>query len=110
MFWLVNPDDYNVLGRKFPNISENAIFFARTGIGNLFFVEDGVTGQNINYLNKHIGQVNLVSRGFADFMEFMLPSETVWKNDCYGKIELKAIKKQTFKPDECVTFIDSRQS
>lgn len=35
--------------------------------------------KNTNYLNTHIGQVNLVSRGFADFMEFMLPSETVWK-------------------------------
>ncbi|WP_414655245.1 GAD-like domain-containing protein [Flavobacterium sp. UBA7682] len=58
LFWLVNPDDYNVLGRKFPNISENAIFFARTGIGNLFLwrmeLQDKILIISINISDKLI--------------------------------------------------------
>lgn len=105
LFWFVNPDEYNSLAKKFPNVSNNAIVFARTGLGNLFLIDDGITGKNINYLNTHNGQLNLVSRGFADFIEFMISSESVWKTDCYGKIELKATKKQTLLPDECLTFV-----
>lgn len=105
LFWFVNPDEYNVFARKFQNVSNNAIVFGRTGMGNLFVIDDGITGKNINYLNTHTGQVNLVSRGLADFIEFMIPSESIWKTDCYGKIELKAIKKHSLLSDECLTFI-----
>ncbi len=105
LFWFVNPDEYSTVARKFPNVSNNAIVFARTGLGNLFLLDDGITGKNINFLNVHNGQLNLVSRGFADFIEFMIPSESVWKTDCYGKIELKATKENNLLPDECLTFV-----
>jgi len=39
LFWLVNPDEYNDIAIKFPNVSEGAIVFARTGLGNLFLYE-----------------------------------------------------------------------
>lgn len=106
LFWLVNPDEYNDLAKQFPDVSKDAIVFARTGVGNLFIMQKGLTGDNIEYLNTHTGKVNLADRGFSNFLRFNLPADSFWKEDCYGKIELKAnVKYGQMEADECYTFV-----
>lgn len=105
LFWFVNPDEYNDLARNFPNVSETAIVFARTNVGNLFLLEKLDIGDSITYLNVHKGKTNVVSTNFEIFIEFDIATDEFWKRDCYGKIELNAIKKYTLLPDECLTFV-----
>lgn len=105
LFWFVNPDEYNDLARNFPNVSETAIVFARTNVGNLFLLEKLDIGDSITYLNVHKGKTNVVSTNFEIFIEFDIATDQFWKRDCYGKIELNAIKKYTLLPDECLTFL-----
>jgi hypothetical protein len=105
LFWFVNPDEYNNLARNFPNVSETAIVFARTNVGNLFLLEKLDIGDSITYLNVHKGKTNVVSTNFEIFIEFDIATDEFWKRDCYGKIELNAVKKHTVLPYECLTFV-----
>ncbi len=105
LIWFVNPDDYNDLVKKFNCVSDNAIVFARTNLGNLFLLEKLDIGDSITYLNVHSGKTNVVSTNFEIFIEFDIATDEFWKRDCYGKIELKAIKKHSLLSDECLTFI-----
>ncbi|HWI93204.1 MAG TPA: T6SS immunity protein Tdi1 domain-containing protein [Flavisolibacter sp.] len=106
LFWLINPDEYNEIAKKFPDVTNDALVFARTGIGNLFLFEQGISGKNINYLNTHTGIKSLAARGFDDFFQWLIGTETFWMSKCYGKIELKINKKYgQMKADECYTFV-----
>ena len=106
LFWLVNPDDYNSLARKYSNVTENAIVFARTSIGNLFLLEKLNIGEAITYLNIHTGKTEIISTSFEVLFEFDIVIDSFWKEECYGKIELKSVKKQVqLEEDECLTFV-----
>lgn len=106
LLWLVNPDEYTQLGRRFPNISDTAIVFARTIVGNLFIFDKLTIGDSILYLNVHKGERKIISTSFETFFAFDIPAENFWKRECYGKIELKVIEKLgPVKLDECLTFV-----
>ncbi len=93
LFWLVNPDEYNDTALKFRNVSEGAIVFARTGLGNLFLYEQTDMGNFISFLNVHTGLCNVISTSFEVLMERRIVTDSYWDTRCYGKMELKANKK-----------------
>ncbi|MFP9115477.1 T6SS immunity protein Tdi1 domain-containing protein [Flavobacterium sp. RHBU_3] len=105
LFWLINPEEYNNVARKFPGVSRDAIAFARKNLGNLFLFEKLDIGDTITYLNTHTSKISVASTNFEIFIEFNIASDSFWKEDCYGKIELKALKKAPLAPDECYTFV-----
>jgi hypothetical protein len=106
LFWLVNPDEYNSVARRFPNISETAIVFARTAIGNLFLFDKLSIGDSIMHLNVHKGERKIVSTYFEGFLTVDIAVDDFWKKNCYGNIELKVIDKHvTIAYDECLTFV-----
>lgn len=106
LFWFVNPDEYNDIAIKFPNVSEGAIVFARTGLGNLFLYEKTDMGKFISFLNVHSGISNLISTSFEVLLEWRIVTNSYWETHCYGKIELEANKKYgQMEEDECYTFV-----
>lgn len=105
LFWTINPDEYSDLLHLFPNVSKTAIPFARTNLGNLFYFDKLSIGDSIFFLNVHKGTIKIVSTSFQILFAFDFGGESFWKQDCYGKIELKAIKKGKLAADECWAFV-----
>jgi len=105
LFWTINPDEYSAMIRQFPNISKSAIAFARTNLGNLFIYDKLNIGDSILFLNVHKGTIKVISTSFEILFAIGLGSESFWKEECYGKIELKVLSKHTLLSDECLTFI-----
>ena len=106
LFWLVNPDRYTPIARKFPDVTPSSVAFARSATGGLFLYDTPAIGDSISYLNVHTGDNRIVSTGFQVFIAFDMPADTFWKRECYGKIELKAVKRYgPLDHDECVAFV-----
>lgn len=105
LFSTINPDEYLDVLPLFPNVSKTAIPFARTNLGNLFYFDKLSIGDSIFFLNVHKGTTKIVSTSFQTLFAFDFGGESFWKQDCYGKIELKAIKKGELAADECWTFM-----
>lgn len=93
LFSLINPDEYSTVISQFSGISSSAIAFARTNLGNLFIFDKLNIGDSILFLNVHNGTVKIISTSFEILFAIEFGSDSFWKDDCYGKIELKATKK-----------------
>jgi len=105
LFWLVNPDIFTELARKFPSVSDTSIAFARSAMGGLFLFDKKEIGDSIIYLNPHLNTTKIISTSFQVFIPMDMPADTFWKRECYGKFELKAIEKHgPLEHDECYTF------
>ncbi len=102
---LVNPDEYNAIARKFPNIPENTLVFAKSCVGGLFALSELNVGRSIIYINVHKGTRNIVGTHMnITLME--MAGDSFWKKECYGKIELKVLEKYgPLAYDECYAFI-----
>lgn len=93
LFQLVNPDEYNEIARTFANVSDNAIVFAKSLTGCLFLWEEYTFGRAISHLNVHTGINEVIGANFCIFFEWDICERSYWNEDCYGKIEFKALKK-----------------
>ncbi|GAA3642739.1 T6SS immunity protein Tdi1 domain-containing protein [Flavivirga jejuensis] len=108
LFSLVNPDHYNDIARKFPDISDNALVFAKSATGCLFILEEYSFGKVIMHLNVHYGTSEVIANEFDMLFEWNLPATFFWKNDCFGSVELKVIEKSnSITWDECYAFVPS---
>jgi hypothetical protein len=106
LFFIINPEEYSTIARKFSCVPKTAIAFARTGIGCLFLWDKIKYGESIIYLNIHKNEISIVSTSFLVFFGISIGSESWWKDECYGKIELKAIEKHgPIGYDECLAFV-----
>lgn len=106
LFSLVNPDEYSPIAKKFPNISETALVFAKTCMGGLFIFDNLPAGKSILYVNVHKGKRKIVSTDFDVFFANSTNAESFWKRECYGKFELKVIEKYgPLAYDECYAFV-----
>jgi hypothetical protein len=105
-FWTINPERFSYLAKKFPNVSQDALAFARTGLGNLFIYEKLEIGDTISYLNVHSGQSTVASTSFEVFFEFDIVLDEYWKEDIRAKKEFFAKKKRTkLEHDQCLAYI-----
>ncbi|MDC7125210.1 MAG: DUF1851 domain-containing protein [Spirochaetales bacterium] len=106
LFWLVNPDEYSPIAKRFSRISESAIVFGRSGMGGLFIFDKLDIGDSIIYLNPHHDKTKIISTGVQVFMTFDIPAETFWNRECYGKFEIPVIEKfGKLTREECYTFV-----
>lgn len=106
LFSIINPEEYSEIVRKFSNVPKTAIPFARTGVGSFFIWDKKQIGESIFYLNVHKNQISVVSTSFLVFFGINLGAHNWWIDECYGKIELKAIEKYgPVNHDECMTFV-----
>jgi len=105
LFSIVNPIDYQDIIRKFPNASNSAIVFAKSCVGGLFVFERLNIGDSILYYNVHYGNRKVISTSFEIFFEWEIGADNFWKEECYGKIELKVNQKLDAPAyDECYAF------
>lgn len=105
LFWLVNPDDYNPYLNLF-RISQTGVVFGRSYCGGLFYLDRNPDSPSINYFNVHECTDNAVSASIEVFFEFNLPSESWWNRECFGTIELKALKEYgSINHNTCLTFV-----
>lgn len=106
LFWTVEPEQLSNFARKFPEVSDTALVFARSYTGCLLIWDKLKIGESIIHLNVHTGKSQIVSTGFQVFVPFNLTSEAFWKRECYGKIELSAVQKYgKIQSDECIAFL-----
>lgn len=106
LYSLVNPDDYTNTARRFSGVPDTAIVFAKSGIGCLFLWDKVKFGESIFYLNVHKNELSIVSTSFLVFFGVSIGAENWWKDNCYGKTELKAVEKHgPISYDECCTFL-----
>lgn len=101
----LNPKEYNDLARNFPDVSDKAEVFARTATGCLFLWEEYSFGKNIAFLNVHTGEKKIISTSFNVLMEWDLPAEGFWEDDCNGKMEFAVMEKFKHIPhDQCAGY------
>ncbi len=104
LFWMVNPIKFSEICAQLPEVSDSAYIIARSGCAGLFVLDKKQDG--IFYVNLHTSKIELVSTSIQVFMCFDIIDNDFWKEDCYGKVELKALKEYgTLNFDECFTFV-----
>ncbi len=105
-FWFVDPRVYTPIGVKFPRVSNQAMVFARTGLGNLFLFEKREPIDTVWHLDVHFGKLSVVGTRFQLVIPLHLVSKRFWENKCNGKLEVAAIDKYgPLQHNECYTFV-----
>ncbi len=106
LFSIVNPNEYNEIARKFPNISPTANVFAKSCVGGLFIFDNLPIGKSILYLNVHTGMRKVIGTSLEVLLGIEISADSFWKKECYGKTELKVIDKHgPLAYDECYAFV-----
>ena len=106
LFSFVNPEEYNGIAKLFPEITENVIVFGRSACGGLFALDTPSIGECIIYINPHKGTWEVIDTSMEILLTFFIDDNDYWKDGCYGKVELKVIKKHgPLEHDECYTFV-----
>ncbi len=106
LFSFINPDEFNGVARSFPDVSDQAIVFAKTATGCLFLWEQFSFGRCITFLNVHHQTNEVIANDFDMLLEWNLCATSFWEEDCYGEIELEVIEKYgPLAYDECFAFV-----
>lgn len=108
LFTFVNPDSYSSIARKFPNISDSALVFGKSSVGNLFIFDYLDVGNSILFLNIHHGTSEIIGTSFEILLAVELGADSFWKRECYGKFELKVLSKYgSLEYDKSYVFVPS---
>lgn len=108
LFWLVNPEMFNDFARAFDGVSDKAIAFARTAMGNLFLWDEiaELNRMTIVHLNVHTHKLTFRSNDFSMFINMDIPSHFAWKSFFYGDFELAVVDRfGEIQYDEMATFV-----